>query len=342
MSSAATERSAGQRILVGYREPCVNALLRGLASDDAPVSRHFNENEEFFVELPAEYAVPSLPIHHDVRLPRPEGPYAASVCDVVEQLAKVGPGLFRDLTYTFDPTDILKAHFHRVYSCEGRAYLYLLAVDLTFRAKEHAPVSRGTNDMTAAYRSRRLFVEPLFVPVAAAGGAGEPSSFEVRQSFSQTWLGERGRGYFVQGIWIDNDLTKFFSKLFLPQGVRAYPFFPFVCRYRTVCETIIDLSPAGRLRRLPSLDAALEFISPALGRIERELRSASFSEDLALFRELKGALPADWGSFYRGLKLTARLNAAGMREFAVEASRWLKEGRRPTSRQRISRVCASR
>ncbi len=318
MSSAATERSAGQRIVVGYREPCVNALLKGLASDQMPGSRHFNQNEEFFLELPAEYAVPSLPIHHDVRLPRPEGPYAASVCEVIEQLAKLAPGMFRELTYTFDPTDVLKAHFHRVYDCEGRTYLYLLTVDLTFRPKEHAAVSRGTNDVTTAYRGRRLFLEPVFVPVDAGAGAAEPSSFEVRQSFSQTWLGERGRGYFVQGIWIDNDLTKFFSKLFLPSGTRAYPFTPFVCRYRTVCETIIDLSPAARLHRLPSLHRALEFIAPALGRIERELRSESFSEDLLLFRELKGALPADWEPFYRGLRLTAYLNAAGMREFSVE------------------------
>jgi len=320
LSSAATERSAGQRIVVGYKEPCVNAVLRGLDSDDMPGSPHFNQNEEFFVDLPAEYAVPSLPIHHDVRLPRPEGPYAAAVCEVIEQLARLAPGMFRELTYAFDPTDVLKAHFHRVYSCGGRTYLYLLTVDLTFRPKEHAAVSRGTNDMTAAYRGRRLFVEPVFVPVDAGDAAGEPLSFEVRQSFSQTWLGERGRGYFVQGIWIDNDLTKFFSKLFLPAGTRAYPFTPFVCRYRTVCETIIDLSPAGRLRRLPCLHRALEFIAPALRRIERELRSESFSENLPLFRELKGALPAEWESFCRGLKLTAYLNAAGMREFSVEES----------------------
>jgi hypothetical protein len=321
LSSAATEPSAGQQIRVGYREPCVNALLRRLASDETPLSPHFNQNEELFVELPEEYAVPSLPIHHDVRLPRPEGPYAASVCEVIDRVAGLAPGAFRDLTYAFDPADILKAHFHRLYRCEGRAYLYLLAVDMTFRPQEHARVSRGTNDATAAYRSRRLFVDAVFVPLDAidpAGGADEPSTFEVRQSFSETWLGERGRGYFVQGIWIDHDLTRFFSKLFLPRGVRVYPFYPFVCRYRTICETTIDLSPAGRLRLLPYLHRALEFIAPEVGRIEREMRSASFSEDLPLFRELKSALPADWESFHRGLKLAVSLNAASMREFAVE------------------------
>ncbi len=257
MSSAAAERTAGQAIRVGYREPRVNALLRTIASDETAGSRHFNQNEEFFVELGGEYAVPSLPIHHDVREPQPDERYVALLCEVVGQLSSLAPGMLRDVRYAFDPADVLKARFYRLYEIEGRSYLYLLTVDLAFRAQEHTATAKGTNDMTAAYRTRRLFVESLFVPVEPADADDERSSFEVRQSFSQTWLGERGRGYFVQGIWIDHDLTKFFSKLFLPSGVRAYPFYPFVCRYRTVCESNIDLSPAGRLRRLPDLHRAL-------------------------------------------------------------------------------------
>jgi len=321
LSSPGTERPAGQVIRVGYREPRVNALLRGIASDETPWTRHYNQNEEFFVELAGEFDVPSLPIHHDVRQPRPDERYVASLCEVLEQLARLAPGMFRDVTYAFDPADVLKAHFHRVYRVEGRCYLYLLNLDLGFRAQEHAAAAKGTNDMTAAYHSRRLFAESMFVPVEANGnGNQERSAYGVIQSFSQTWLGERGRGYFVQGIWIDHDLTKFFSKLFLPTGVRAYPFYPFVCRYRTICEATIDLSSAERRLRLPYLHRALDFIGPELNRIERELRNASFSEDLPLFQELKRSLPPAWESFHRGLRLKAYLNAAGMREFAVESA----------------------
>ncbi len=319
MSSPPAERAAGQVIRVGYREPKINALLQGIAGEDCPWTRHFNQNEEFFVELTADYSVPSLPIHHDVREARPADAYVDSLCDVVRQLIALAPGMLKDVTYAFDPADVLKAHFHRVYKVEGRCYLYLLTVDLAFRAQEHSAIARGTNDMTAPYRGRRLFLESLFVPVDG-NGSQERSAFGVQQSFSQTWLGERGRGYFVQGIWIDHDLTKFFTKLFLPAGLRVYPFYPFVCRYRTICETAIDLAPSARRVRLPFLHRALDFIAPELDRIEREMRNASFSEDLPLFRELKQTLPPAWDSFHKGLKLRAYLNPAGMREFAVESA----------------------
>jgi hypothetical protein len=320
LSSPASERAADQVIRVGHREPSINALLPGVVSDDSPWTRRFNQNEELFVELDGEISVPSLPIHHDVRQPLPAAEYVESLLDVVGQLCRTAPGMLRDLTFTFHPADVLRAHFHRVYACEeGDWYLYMLNVDLAYRAAEHAAIARGTNDRTAAYRGRRVFLESLLVPVHAP--ADEiPSAFSVLQCFSQTWLGERGRGYFRQGIWIDQDLTRFFSKLFLPAGVRAYPFYPFVCRYRTLCEALIDLTPPARKSRLPFLRSALGFIAPALDRIERELRTAGFIEGMPFFGEMKGALPPEWGLFYRGLTLRAYLNADGNKEFAVEST----------------------
>ena len=320
MSSPATERTADQEIRVGAREPSINALLPGILSDEGPWTRRFNQNEELFLELEEEIRVPSLPIHHDVRQVLPTAEYVESLREVVAQLCRVAPGLLRHLTFTFHPADILRAHFHRHYAAEqGDRYLYLLNIDLSYRPAEHRTITRGTNDRTAEYRGRRVFVESLFVPVRGEDDESRPF-FTVLPSFSPTWLGERGRGYFRQGIWIDQDLTRFFSRLFLPAGVRAYPFYPFVCRYRTLCQALIDLAPAARRAMLPFLHDALQFIAPSLGRIERELRSAGFSEDLPFFRELRSSLPEAWRAFHRGLRLRAYLNADGNKEFLVEST----------------------
>lgn len=320
MSGLASARPADQVIRVGHREPSINALLPGVVSDECPWTRHFNENEEFFVELAGEISVPSLPIHHDVRRPQPTAEHVEAVREVVAQLCRVAPGMLKGLTFTFYPADVLHAHFHRLHDDrQGRCCLYLLDVDLSYRPREHTVTARGTNDRTAAYRGRRLFVEALFVPLDGDPDAGG-STFDVHQTFSQTWLGERGRGYLRQGIWIDQDLTRFFSRLFLPAGVLAYPFYPFVCRYRTLCAATIDLAAGARESKLPFLRRALDFVAPALGRIEAELHSAGFSEDMPFFRELKGSLPPVWESFWKGLSVRARLNADGMKEFTVEAA----------------------
>ncbi len=311
MSGPAPERAADQVIRVGPREPSINALLTGIASDDTRWTRHYNQNEELFLELDGNITVPSLPIHHDVRHPLPAAEYVDSVRKVVAQLCRIAPGMLRELTFTFNPADVLRAHFHRLYTAEqGDCFLYMLNVDLTYRPAEHAAITRGTNDRTAEYCGRRVFVESLLVPVRAEGGES-PSAFRVLHSFSQTWLFERGSGYFKQGVWIDQDLTRFFSRLFLPAGVRAYPFYPFVCRYRTLCEALIDLAPPARRSRLPYLKRALDFIAPIGERIGR-------SEDFLL--ELKRLLPREWGSFYRDLGVRAYLNAEGNKEFLVEST----------------------
>jgi hypothetical protein len=318
VSSEAPARP-GQVIRLGYSEPGVNALLQGLAAGDCPREVRFNQNEELFVELPDEIEVPSFPIHHDVHQARPAAAYAAGLGRVVAGIARLAPGMLKDLAYTFDPGEVLKARFHRVYEIEGRPYLYMLKVDLAWRHQEHTVVARGTNDMTAAYRGRRLFVEPVVVPLDGPAEEAAAEAWIVHQSFSQTWLGQRGRGYFVQGIWIDHDLTKFFSRLFLPPDVHTYPYFPFVCRYRTICFAPLDLTPEGRVARLPSLQSALDYIAPVVGRIEREMRTAGFSEDLPLFQELRRGLAPEWQAFCREIRVKPYINPAGNKEFSVES-----------------------
>jgi hypothetical protein len=293
----------------------VDTILKRSRSRGAALRPFFNQNEELFVELEAPVVVPSLSIHHDVRLYRPNPAYAAAALKLVEQLVDRAPGLFEDVTYYFDPSDVLRLKFFQPCGIEAHRYLYMQTIDLAYRAQEHEVLVKGTNDLTPEYRTSRLFVEGLLLPLSGSSG------YQVRETFSQTWLGERGRGYFVQGIWIDHDLTKFFSKLFLPRGLKVYPFFPFVCRYRAICETLLDFGQEERRKRLDDLHRALQFIGPATQRIQQELRQTSFSEDLPLFQELKRKLPPRWNSFYNKLRITAYLNDRDMKEFRVERTR---------------------
>jgi hypothetical protein len=181
-------------------------------------------------------------------------------------------------------------------------------------------IERGSNDTTPRYAARKLFLEPLVIPLEqVVRGNGEVEAFRIRQTISQTWIGEQGRGYFVQGIWIDSDLTKFFSRLFLPPGMKCYPFYPYLCRYKTICQSVIELGPERRKTNIPDLHRALEFLSPAMDSIQAVMKSASFSEDMGYFRELKRRVPESWYSAWAAVRVAAYLNESDRREFSLDA-----------------------
>ena len=92
---------------------------------------------------------------------------------------------------------------------------------------------------------------------------GKVVAFVVKQTISQNWIGETGKGYLVRGIWMDSELTKFFSKLFLPTGKRTYPFYPFTCRYKTRLHDRPRIPhPIPGEKLLPYLHRALSRFSP--------------------------------------------------------------------------------
>ncbi len=103
----------------------------------------------------------------------------------------------------------------------------MLRVDLMMRAAEATVQERGTNDPTprtpAAASSSSRRSSPWR---RSRSTSGKVTGFRIRQTISQTWIGEFGSGYFQQGIWMDADLTKFFSRLFLPAGKKTYPYYP--------------------------------------------------------------------------------------------------------------------
>ncbi len=306
-------------IRVTYSDKEIGGLLNGISDDQRPFSRHFNHSEDFFLLLDGEYMVPHMPIHHDVRQHQPGAEYLTALKEVVEQVARLAPQVLKDLSYFFDPAEILRPCFYRVYRAEESWYLYLLRVDLMMRAAESSVIERGTNDTTPHYKSRRLFLETTVLPLSeVVREDGTAKAFHIRQTISQTWIGEQGRGYFVQGIWMDADLTKFFSKLLLPAGKKIYPFYPYVCKYKTVCQSLIALSPEGRASVIPCLHRSLKFLAPAMDRIQAEMKNASFSEGMPYFQELKTTIPPAWYEPWEDIRVEAYLNDSEMREFRIE------------------------
>ena len=184
---------------------------------------------------------------------------------------------------------------------------------------DSAVLERGTNDRTPHYRSRRLFLEDTIIPVhEVVRQEGKIKAFRIRQTISQTWIGEHGRGYFVQGIWMDLDLTKFFTRLFLPRNKRTYPYYPYLCKYKTVCQSGVDLSPSGRRTAVPWLHRSLGFILPFMEEIQAEIKNQAFSEDMPIFLRLKQQVPPAWYDAWKDLKVEAYLNDADMKEYRVD------------------------
>ncbi|MGO9410375.1 MAG: hypothetical protein ACLQCB_06430 [Spirochaetia bacterium] len=306
-------------IRVKYSDAAINAILGSIGEETRPVSRHFSQSEDFFLQLEGEYSVPHIPIHHDVRLSVPGAGYLAILRALTKEIAALAPQVLKGLTYFFDPAEILRPCFFQIYGLEGSNYLYLLRMDFAMRAAEATVRERGTNDVTPSYSSRRLFLEDTIVPLeSVVRDDGAATAFRIHETISQTWIGEQGRGYFVQGIWMDADLTKFFTKLFLPPNKKTYPYYPYVCKYKTVCHSVVTLSPEGRARTLPHLHRALEFLLPHLEEIQAEMKGRTFSEDLECFRALKARVPPAWYDIWANLRVEAYLNAADMREFKIE------------------------
>jgi hypothetical protein len=306
-------------IRVKYSDAAINTILEAIGDETRQVSRHFNQSEDFFLQLEGDYSVPHIPIHHDVRLSVPSQEYLSILKGITEQIAVLAPQVLKDLTYFFDPAEILRPCFFQIYHVENSFYLYLLRIDLVMRATESTVRERGTNDTTPWYTSRRLFLEDVIIPLLeVVRDDGKTKSFHIRETISETWIGEQGRGYFVQGIWMDADLTKFFTKLFLPPNKKTYPYYPYLCKYKTMCHSVVTLSPEGRKRNVPDLHRAMEFLLPHMEKIQAEMKNRSFSEELPYFRELKAKVPPTWCDAWANLHIEAYLNQADMREFKVE------------------------
>ncbi|MFO7780848.1 MAG: hypothetical protein R6W94_04415 [Spirochaetia bacterium] len=308
-------------IRLGYSDPGMNEIIAVSPAEPIAFTRHFDQNEDFFLRLPSAIVVPSLPIHHDVRRSSPREDYLSALRDLTRTLIARRLAIFDGLSYVFDPAEVQRPTFYALHEQEGRLDLYLLRLDLSFRPTVHEIIERGSNDVSPAYRTDRLYIEADMIPVTGIiGSESDPEGVRVEQIVSETWIGETGRGYFVQGIWLDRDLTRFFSKLFLPPGKRTYPFYPLNCKYRSVCLSVVDLLPARRWQGAPLLHAARDFLKPHIEEIQDALKEQAFGEDLETFRRLKTQIHESWQEAWSSLRVRAYLNESDMKEFVVESS----------------------
>ncbi|WP_157702984.1 hypothetical protein [Alkalispirochaeta alkalica] len=295
----------------------ITELLQTPLAQDVRYTSHFSQSEEFFLKLDRPFQVPSFPIHHDVRLTTPGREYQSALRSLTQDLYRLLPEIFQGLHYAFDPREILRPVFYKLFRLEERLFLYHLRLDISFRPALHRVLEKGTNDQTPLYETDQARLEASILPLASPPAGGDPREIRIDQLISDTWIGETGRGYFVEGIWIDNDLTKFFSRLIIPQGKRLYPYYPLTSRFRTVSHTPLDLRTRELPRTVPLLHRARLFLEPHLEAIQQTLRSESFSEELPLFRELKQQVPEELQAPWQDISLRVYLNEDDMKEFEV-------------------------
>jgi hypothetical protein len=309
-------------IRVVYPDTEINAVLASIPEtpSDASCALRYNHSEELFMEIGASITIPRFPIHHDIHSDIPSATYAYALKGFVQQLADALPAIFYGLTYYFDPAEPLKPHFYKLYKIDDALYLFLLRIDLIFRHFQGEVIESGNNDVTPAFRTNRLFVESEFIPLEAVmWELGKARAFKVRQLISNTWIGETGRGYLLHGIWMDNDLSKFFSKTVLPQGSRTYPYFPLFCKYKTICAAALPPEAERRKRILPLLHRAIALFSPEMDRIQDTLRDPSgFDETMPLFQEIRNRVPMSWKEPLSGVSMRSYLNEQDMKEYALE------------------------
>jgi hypothetical protein len=308
-------------IRVVYPDAEINSVLADIpdAAQGTSCLVRYNHSEELFLELGADLTMPRFPIHHDVHMEAPSAPYAYALKNLVKQLVQLLPEVFHGMTYYFDPSEPLKPRFYRLYKVENFVYLYILRIDIVFRHSQGDVVEPGTNDVTPAFKTRRLFIESEFIPLEAVmWELGKARAFKVKQLISNTWIGETGRGYLLHGIWMDNDLSKFFSKLVLPEGARTYPHFPFFCKYKTICAEVVPPEPGRRKRLLPLLHRIVTFLAPEIETIQACLKASSFSDTLPEFIELRSRVPSSWKETFKGISVRSYLNDRDQKEYALE------------------------
>lgn len=311
------EQSLGH-IRITFTDDEINRVLSESRSGGTAFTRHFNHAEEFFVRLGTPLVTPAFPIHHDVRIKEPAAVYLSALRTFVSQVHELMPELLGGLTYLFDPAEIQRPAFFKVYRAAERHFLYIVRLDLTYRPQIHTVIERGTNDTSPVYRSFELFLEADMLPLARVEGSGSViTGCIVDQLISDTWIGETGRGYLVQGIWLDAELNKFFSKLFIPTGRRLYPYYPYTSKFRTVSHSVIDLSHDGKRAAVGALHRAREFLQPHIEAIQEVLKREAFSEQLPLFAQLRDSVPAALMRPFESIKMQLYLNEQDMREFEV-------------------------
>lgn len=305
-------------IAISYTNKQIDNILAVDSRKDI-FTNHFNQNEEFFIKLKSEITVPHFPIHHDSSKNTPEKTYLDALENLLKQIIPFTSSIFSNLTYFFDQTEIFHPCFYQVYKYKEQLYLFLIRLDLLFKPSDGIIVESGSNDVTNAYKTNHVFLESDLIPITGYSSKdGKITGFNIEQIISDTWIGESGRGYLLEGIWMDLELTKYLSRLFIPEGKKIYPYYPFTCKYRTICHTLADLSINGRKKHLLYLYTARAFSLPIIDEIQEELKQNSFNSNLPTFRKMRKKVPDFWINVWKNLSIKTYLNSKDMKEFIVD------------------------
>lgn len=306
---------------LGYSDKDVNTLLRQPGDPSAASSRHFSQNEEFFLRLERPVHVTSFPVHHDLKSSKPHRLLRSCVTHLIEQLMASVPGMLQGLTHLFDPSANYRPAFFRLYEVGSVHYIYIARIDLSFRPTRGTQIARPSNQLTAEYETRDVFVESDVFPLAQLDTrANRITNMKIEQVIHDTWIGETGRGYMRAGMWLDRDLTKFFSRLLTPGGLQTYPYFPFACKYRSISHATMATSEEERRRAVQIAHRGRTFLLPHVAEIEESLRnvpSNEFREDLPEFRRIRSLAGSQLDAAWKGFAIRTYLNENDEREFEV-------------------------
>ena len=301
-----------------YSDPQITALLNGISSKPIGYSSNFNQNEDSFIKCSSVFKVPAMAVHHDVKKSKPSDEYLQTLRYLIAELSELFPDVFSGTKYFFDPAEIFRPCFIQIFRAEESYYLYLLRLDLNIRLADCKTLTAATNDRTAEYTSSKLFFESLIIPINKPEITTSGGDIPINRLFSSTWVGETGTGYHQNGRWIDREITKFISSVFLPENIRSYPYYPFKCDFNTICLTPADISPSGRKNFLTYMHKSLPMITKDIGKIEEEFKTEKFSKTSPLYIELKKKIPDEWTKIWSSLKISPYLNENEMKEYLLE------------------------
>ncbi|MBN1523407.1 MAG: hypothetical protein JW904_02885 [Spirochaetales bacterium] len=305
-----------------YSNDTINTLLSSMRDEASAYTQHFTHSEDYFLRLPQPFSVPRFLIHHSNDKKNPDRQYIKALESVLQQLKEIVPHLFAGLSWYFDAIDIFHPGFYRSFEYQGHPYLYLFRFDLGFKPHYHTMTIRGDNDLTHGYESEYLFCEGLYIPLQERRpGTFSENQYVIKNLISETWIGETGRGYRVKGIWMDDDLSKFFSRLFLLPEKRLSPYFPFVCKYRTICEQDLISHPQYHQTKVKLLHEAIRLIEPEIPVIQHTLRKASFTEDMAIFQAMKKKVDSALYARLDNVIVKSYLNSQGLREYIISSAK---------------------
>jgi len=297
----------------------INGIIEKCKEQQAEYAMHFSQNEEFFLRIAKAITIPHLRIHHNIKNPLPDKGYTEVLASVIEAIIPFIYPVLEDTRYFFDPLEPLRPVFYKHYIIEERIFLYMARLDISFKPHDCEILESGGNDITHIFRTDNIFLDVDILPVdKIVNRDNSHTDYIIRQSVSQTWIGETGRGYFIQGIWMDSELTKFFTRLFLPEKSLSYPYYPFPCKYRTITHFPLKFAPEKRNRHVEILDRSYNFLDPYMREIEEEFKNNVFSPQSALFREIKGKIESRWYDDFSKLKVKRYLNSRGMKEYELE------------------------